>query len=679
MSQTGAVAITDNSAKKRRNAGELLLDTFGLTPDSMSTVERRTAISGYDLKYRIEAMVSGISKKRIKHIYKGDGAATAPGMMILPRIVATSLFPIRHVRILLGYTAHEISHQLKTDFKLLDKLVNDQSLEKRRKQQIKQFWNAIEDYRIEKLVKKDYPGFHVYIDDTRDFSAKRFCERVEAGLFTQKELSNPYRIGAVALTWIGADLNKYQTTAPLLALNQLDPGLTAWLRSWADDMAKVETCQQALDLAVAILDELDKLRALSGEEEGEGEEENSNPNGETRKQQQKNNKSPDNSKDEASGQDDQDVQSDDDAGGGADNQSDDDGQSQKDADSNGDQDGDGEVKPSSGGGDGTESGKEEAKSKEGGSGDPRPQLKVEDGDEQSEAEEADLEIDELSKAINSMQGEEATNAKISNEDSIAGMGARKDDVRMQNIERGRDAYAELRTSVGAPAARAAGILRRLLQATSKRTWIGGMEDGHLDFSRVVGMTRGDQNVYRQQNVRTSVNTAVCLLLDNSYSMKGHPLLMCQKTAVVVDMAIQGTKTNVEITGFTGDKSNPKLYRYRAFGQKGQAASASLGNMDKVDLGGTPVSTPLMEAWRRLSQQKEPRRIMIVVSDGGADYNDVKASRQAHDFIVSQGCTVLGIAIGAETEMKNWCTNVQAVNDINDLPIALTNLVRKALT
>jgi hypothetical protein len=580
MTQTSAMTANDRTAADAGAGRSLLSDTFGLSPDEMTQTEKLQAISGYEMRYSIEAMVAGISGKKIKHEYRGDGAATAPGLMILPRISATSLFPRRHACILLGYTAHEIAHQLKTDFRLLTGLLDDATIEPRRKQQLKEFWNAIEDYRIERLVRYEYPGFHVYIDDTRDFSAARFCDRVAAGLFTEKDLENPYRLGSVALTWVGADLNGYATAAPRRALDLLEPSNLAWVESWRADMAAINTCQDALDLAGRILDDLDRVRA---------------------------------------GQDD----------------------SEED-------------------------------------GDKRPRPNVSDGDEQCNAEAADLEIEDLARVIGSMPGPEARDPRITDEKSLAGSRTGGADTQQEVVEAGREEYTRLRDEVGSSAARSAGILRRMLQSTAKRGWRSGRDVGELDFGLVVGMVRGSSNVYRERTVRSSVNTAVSLLLDNSGSMNGEPLVICQKTSIVLDMAIQGTGTTLEISGFTGNANRPVLYRYRAFGQNGRDASASLGNMRNVTLGGTPVSTPLLEAWRRLSKQKEPRRILIVVSDGGADGNDVENARAAHDFIVARGCIVIGIAVGAEQAMRRWCDNVQPIDSMEDLPIALTNLVREAM-
>lgn len=762
-SQTMPSATT--GAAKRPSASQLV-DEFGLSADTMSPVERRTAISGYDVRHRIEAMVAGVTAKKIKHVYKGDGAATAPGFMILPRIPATHLFPLRHVRILLGYTAHEISHQLKTDFGLLQALVDDKTRPARQVRQIKEFWNAIEDYRIEKLVQKEYPGFHVYIDDTRDFSAERFCQRVDAGMADEATLANPYRIGAVALTWIGAELNRYRTTRPSEALSRLDPQLRAWLEGWRTDMAAVETCADARDLAIRIVEELDRLRGAEDEAppeqegrtqegqaggQGQGKAKSESgaqsksgaptpgpsaggPSGASQQEKQASGDNhgpqddgdsgtsgpsagqeardtpddkagktpggpesgPDTDKDDgvqgsAGKADDADdtlnddqATSDETPDTGAEQATQDDGAQEDGAEDPADASGDGdEVTAEDDDRGGQDAGHEGAEDEQDEPDGKRPALKVEPGSEEVETEGADLEIDDLSRAIRSIKGPAAVDPHVEESHEIAARsrgssGGAAEEIILQSIERGQQAYAAMRQEIAGAAARSAGILRRMLMSQTRRSWRGGKEEGELDFGRIVPMAQGMPDIYRQRVDRTGVNTAVSLLLDNSGSMSGHPIRVCQETAIVLDMAIQGTPTKIEITGFTGNATQPVLYRYRAFGQTGQAASASLGNMDQVSLMGTPVSTPLLEAWRRLSQQKEPRRILIVVSDGGADCNDVEASRQAHDFIVSQGCRIIGIAIGCVEQMAQWCDNCQSIDTVEDLPVALTKLIQEAM-
>lgn len=658
--------------------------------------ERKRAITGYDLRYRIEALVRGVSKKKIKHIYTGNGAATAPGLMLLPRIPATKLFLPEEVKVILGYAAHEIEHQLVTDFGIFERIFADSEKPTRREQQVKEFWNAIEDYRIEKVCHKDYPGFRGFINETRDHSAKEFIERSES--YSAADLANPYRIGSVALTWIGARLNGYVTQAPAQALSLIDPDLNAWLESWTPDMANVVTADDAYGLACRIIDELDKIRQQEEEEPQDGpEDDETSKDGQGDKSDAPKGKAPDGSSEGSEG---------DPEDGGDPSKSEDGEGAAGTPDTNGnptEAEGDAEPKSAEGAsgqkaddadedGDNADADADADAGEENGSasaqkekaGDPsgdagtgkRPPLTIPEGSQDQAADQADLEIDSLAKEINSIDGTEAKNAKIKHDEELLD-GDRKSVS--QKMQAAQQQYNAIRQSLSSSSARAAGIVRRMLQSQSKSIWKGGLEAGALDMRRLVPIVNGNSNVYKERCDRKAINTALYVLVDNSGSMSGRPLAVCQETAVTLDMAVIGTPTSIEITGFTdNNQGTPILYRYRVFGQKAQAAAATLGSMQNVTLGGTPVSIPLLESWRRLSQQKEPRKIMIVVSDGGANHNDVQASREAHDLIMMQGGIVIGISIGSAAAMKQWCDNVEEINSVEDLPNALTVLVREAM-
>ena len=167
-------------------------------------------------------------------------------------------------------------------------------------------------------------------------------------------------------------------------------------------------------------------------------------------------------------------------------------------------------------------------------------------------------------------------------------------------------------------------------------------------------------------------------MDNSISMRGNPIEVCQKAAIVLDSAISGTGTDLEITGFTGSDCNPVIYQYRRFGQRSQAAAASLGAMTDVSMGGTPVSVPILEAHRHLMAHKAPRKIMIIISDGAA--SDPQRAKEAHDVAVATGCIVFGIGIGPQgMAIGHWCANCQVIQDIEELPTALSTIVQHAMT
>ena len=235
---------------------QMKIDVFGCKPEDITPGERKTAITGYELRHRIEALVSGITDKKISHRYHGDGAATAPGVMILPSIPLSWLFRKRDANVILGYAAHEISHQLETPFDMVKTIFADINKPTAEEIQLKNWWNAVEDYRIEKLTRKNYPGFPMLISETRDHSARRFNEAVEDGAIDAERLGNPYALGAVGLTWIGARLNQYPTAEHEKALGHLSDDLRAWVEGWEGALAKVETPTDALELAKVIMDSL---------------------------------------------------------------------------------------------------------------------------------------------------------------------------------------------------------------------------------------------------------------------------------------------------------------------------------------------------------------------------------------------------------------------------------------
>ena len=287
-----------------------------------------------------------------------------------------------------------------------------------------------------------------------------------------------------------------------------------------------------------------------------------------------------------------------------------------------------------------------------------------------EAEESDLTLDDILEQLAQI-AEAMDNAPVSIEGDVGG-------TEREQVQRSQRQYAELKRNIGSPGARTAGVVRRLLAARDQTRIRRNLEHGRLDLKRLVPIVNNSPNIYKEKSTRRDVNTAVSILVDNSYSMKGHAIQVCQKAAIVLDSAIAGTGTDLEITGFTGSECNPVIYQYRRFGQRSQAAAASLGSMDQVDMGGTPVSVPILEAHRNLMAHKAPRKIMIIISDGAA--SDAARAREAHDVAVATGCIVLGIGIGdLGAHIGNWCSNHQVIADINELPDALAMIVQRAMS
>ena len=786
---TEATTATDSRKKLFKRA-----ETFGSRPQDMTEAQRAKAITGYDLRMRIEALIAGITGKKIKTTFYGTGAATAEGMMILPTIPQALLFTREEAQILLGYTAHEISHQLETDFDIMSRIFSDITKPTKRERQLKEWWNAIEDYRIEKITRREFPGFPIYIGATRHYTAERFVLAVESGNVMPGVTGNPYRIGAVGLTWVGAILNGYPTQANDKALTLLDDDLEAWLRGTSGRLSRVESKQDALDLAEALLDELEQNQSDEQDDDqdgGDGKSDNSQQKqqGDPSSSQDQNDgqeteddgeKSPSSgSKDDASGEaaDDAEPSQKEDAGeendrdstgnehgetseetsdedessegnGGVESDedhtgSDGDGDTDTDAEadegdagkdsqsSDGDANGDTDVDQAEGGESGEEAddtsgtdsgssgsegdaGPSDGKSEGGGGSDqsddsgspsgqsaedqtaetgdigspdedsdgkkdkgqsslrggteaPAPRTSSEQAE--AEAEESDLTLEDILEQLAAIAIEN-DNAQVDIEGDIGG-------TAREQVQRSQQRYAELKRTIGSPGARTAGVVRRLLAARNRTRTRRNLEQGKLDLKRLVPIVNSSPNIYHDKSTRRDVNTAVSILVDNSISMSGHPIEVCQKAAIVLDSAITGTGTDLEITGFTGSDCNPTIYQYRRFGQRSQAAAASLGSMDQVSMGGTPVSIPILEAHRHLMAHKAPRKIMIIISDGAA--SDAGRAKEAHDVAVATGCIVFGIGIGSlGAAIGAWCANHQVIDEIDELPNALAIIVQQAM-
>jgi len=755
--------------------------TFGSRPEDLSPKERQTAITGYDLRQRIEALVAAVTGKKIKTTFHGSGACTGDDMMILPSIPQTHLFVRSEAMTLLGYAAHEISHQLETDFDMIVTIFADINKPTKEEIQLKEWWNAIEDYRIEKLTRREFPGFPIYIGATRHFTADRFVSSAKEGHFSPEDLANPYRLGAVGLTWVGAILNGYPTKAHDEALGLLGTDLEKWLRDTSPRLAKVETKDDALQLAKDLLAELaqnkkdedqdkDQKQNSSGDqsdqkdekqqqssqqgdgsdseddgaqgdpnssgdesssaEAGNNDEQSNSEESSTDSEEDKSSDSSEgeeegegssegsDGKDAGSEEDDssgddgtsgseesQDASPDADSADGADKSDKDDQSSDGNSDSDDtteNKDGKSNENDQSTGYDQTASDDQSAgddahsqansesssqeesdasdsnpsdkgqdtsrqSSQQGGEQAPAPQTTSQQ--EQADPEQSDLSIDDILEALSQI-ADALDNAKTTIENDIVG-------TEREVVQRSQKKYAQVKRTVGSSAARTSGVVRRLLLSKNQTRTRRNLEQGKLDLKRLVPIANGSPNIYFEKSNRKDVNSAVSILLDNSSSMSGEPILICQKAAVVLDSAINGTGTDLEISGFTGSPHNPVIYQYRRFGQRGQAAAASLGSMDEVAMGGTPVAVPILEAHRRLMAHKAPRKIMVVISDGAA--SDAQKAKDAHDVAVATGCMVFGIGIGSHGGyIANWCENHQVITDIDQLPKALSTIVQTAL-
>ncbi|WP_185858971.1 cobaltochelatase CobT-related protein [Vreelandella nanhaiensis] len=199
-------------------------------------------------------------------------------------------------------------------------------------------------------------------------------------------------------------------------------------------------------------------------------------------------------------------------------------------------------------------------------------------------------------------------------------------------------------------------LQRRLLAASQRQWLFDQEDGRLDNRRLARLLddKPTQRVFRIEKEALMPEACVTLLVDQSGSMN---LKRRQIAAMAIELAVhtlENCKIRCEVLGFTTryTADNPV---FRSWLQRGKPEHPGRLNAlqhiiyktpeqpwrrTKRHLGLLLRSMPGHEnidgealhwAASRLSRQPQPRKIMIVISDG-APYDKATAQANGRDFL-----------------------------------------------
>jgi cobaltochelatase CobT len=189
-------------------------------------------------------------------------------------------------------------------------------------------------------------------------------------------------------------------------------------------------------------------------------------------------------------------------------------------------------------------------------------------------------------------------------------------------------------------ARLANRLQRLLQAQQNRSWDFDLEEGLLDSARLARVVVDPMHAlsFKQEKETDFRDTVVTLLLDNSGSMRGRPIMVAAMCADILARTLERCNVKVEILGFTtrawkGGQAREKWMHegkppspgrlndlrhviYKAADQPWRRARKNLGLMMREGLLKENIDgEALMWAHNRLIGRPEARKIMMVISDG----------------------------------------------------------------
>jgi cobaltochelatase CobT len=256
--------------------------------------------------------------------------------------------------------------------------------------------------------------------------------------------------------------------------------------------------------------------------------------------------------------------------------------------------------------------------------------------------------------------------------------------------------ANLKTVTGRLAAK----LQQLLLAPKQSVWEYDKDDGLLDSRRFSGFIANpkNNNIYRTEKINDNKDTVVTLLIDNSGSMRGRPIMSAIACADILAKVLEQCDVKVEILGFTtaewkggesrkawlaaGSPPNPGRLNdlrhiiYKSADAPWRKSKRNLGlalrdGLLKENIDGEAI----LWALKRLNARQEKRKILMVISDG-APVDDSTISVNSNNYLDAHLRQVIAhvegarkielLAIGIGHDVNRYYQNAVTIRDISEL-------------
>ena len=210
----------------------------------------------------------------------------------------------------------------------------------------------------------------------------------------------------------------------------------------------------------------------------------------------------------------------------------------------------------------------------------------------------------------------------------------------EELTRLRQSLDQQLISLQSVTAKLANRLQRRLMARQTRSWEFDLEEGHLDSARLARVVVNPMQAlsYKWEKETQFKDTVVTLLIDNSGSMRGRPIIVAAPSADILARTLERCGVKVEILGFTTRawKGGQSRERWLAHGKQPNAgrlndlrhiiyksadapwrrARRNLGIMLREGILKENIDgEALLWAHQRLMARPEQRRILMVISDG----------------------------------------------------------------
>ena len=253
--------------------------------------------------------------------------------------------------------------------------------------------------------------------------------------------------------------------------------------------------------------------------------------------------------------------------------------------------------------------------------------------------------------------------------------------------------------------RLANKLQRKLLAKQNRSWAFDLEEGMLDVARLTRVIIDPTAPlsFKQEEDTEFRDTVVSLLIDNSGSMRGRPIMVAAVCADILARTLERCNVKVEILGFTtrawkggqaredwlkagkppapGRLNDLRHIIYKSADAPWRRARKNLGLMMREGLLKENIDgEALIWAHQRLAHRPEQRRILMVISDG-APVDDSTLSVNSGHYLERHLRTVIAeienaspvelIAIGIGHDVRRYYQRAVTIVDVEQLGGVIT--------
>jgi cobaltochelatase CobT len=287
-------------------------------------------------------------------------------------------------------------------------------------------------------------------------------------------------------------------------------------------------------------------------------------------------------------------------------------------------------------------------------------------------------------------------------DEVAGPEALCD---IEELERLRSFLDKQLSFLHIAVSRLANRLQRRLMAQQNRAWEFDLEEGMLDTARLHRVVTDPFQPlsFKREHETTFRDTVVTLLIDNSGSMRGRPIMVAACCADILARTLERCGVKVEILGFTtrqwkggqareswlaaGKPQNPGRLNdlrhivYKAADMPWRRARRNLGLMMREGLLKENIDGEAL-AWAhaRLLARPEQRRIIMMISDGApvddstlsvnnGTYLEKHLRQVIHEIETYSSVELLAIGIGHD--VTRYYRRAVTITDAEELAGAMT--------